>query len=1199
MLLKKLLLLLLLTLPLVLFSQIEESPNQKFLYDHLGRIIYSEQGGRVEYPADDSAKDSRLVLSELESALANSINMGILSDVQLVDSPVVNGEIVSFNPIWRAGITGYGIGSTGFVTEDIDNDGDIECVMGGSYAYWYVLEYDVQTEDYGISWMSPYHAAKINVLSAFDFDNDGLFQILSGLNDGLIEVYDGDTLEKSAIINAGSAVKKILYADADNDGKKEMLVLTDSKILLYEPENMVLESVIDLAINSIPAANDMEVGNVDEELNLEILLSNGYVLKYDGVSLEKNRLFETTSKLIMVDSGDINGDAIDEIIVAPYDHGVAAFSGITGEKIGFIKANISVDALYVDDIDADGKAEVLYGDDQWGSLYCYDILSGAEKWQIKNPDHGVTNIGVADTDNDGKTEIFWGAGESSSAGDYLFIYDLETGTKEWQNVDLSGPFFALDIGDVDADGDLEIVCVSNKSDGGYEDGIVSVYDAVTRQLEWQSGPDALGGLTTGGVHDVEIKDLDGDQVPEIIVATSKTYDGLLCVFDGITHEQKLMTLFSDYKNLTALSSGDVDNDGESEIIIANNGITVVNSMTGYVEWSIGLENDITSEITVLKALDLDNDGQLEIVALANSLYVIKGPDYQLKTSMLTELNGLDFYDVDSDNIIDIITTDSSGSILVIDSQTLELKNSYITTAASIASVRVVDLQNDGNLEFVLGCSDYLYLYSSKIDGIIWQSEFLNNHAGSYDNIRISDINQDSFPEILVGTGHGVIQFEAVFLPDPDTGKIFLSPSEISAETGSVFTHSCFVNTGKYHVDTFVAEIEYDKNLIQPIDAISSNFKNISAGVDINTGKLRVSGNAIDLLGLDPELELFQISWKVENTAAHTNLVPILVNLFDNHGQRIEGPKGEAVKVYIFYPQGDINHSGKIDLEDAELLAAYLSKGELVGDESLADLDKDGKIGFSDLIKLTGLALDKPVIPLVDNPPEGKVSLITSKPKLLLEQTFNVELWLDSGAQNLKAFDFILDVSARDIEIQAISLAGEYDFAAEEFMYPNIVRLRGFFKKPLAPSENIHLANIQMKTRTKVVSPYIKLRVNELLDSTASRIPGPVNVLADFEIINGKVGDVIVDNKVDILDALIVARAYVGIAFPDKDAELRMDVNNDNKVDILDALLIARYYVGLISELPAWNLGARDLENIAVVDDYFPKYPDTVLENLSN
>ncbi len=71
-----------------------------------------------------------------------------------------------------------------------------------------------------------------------------------------------------------------------------------------------------------------------------------------------------------------------------------------------------------------------------------------------------------------------------------------------------------------------------------------------------------------------------------------------------------------------------------------------------------------------------------------------------------------------------------------------------------------------------------------------------------------------------------------------------------------------------------------------------------------------------------------------------------------------------------------------------------------------------------------------------------------------------------------------------------------------------------------------------------------------------------------------IGDVNVDSKVDIVDALLVAKYYVGACDCVADPAVA-DVNLDGKADIVDALVIAQYYVGLVSSLP---INQKQLEN---------------------
>jgi hypothetical protein len=81
-----------------------------------------------------------------------------------------------------------------------------------------------------------------------------------------------------------------------------------------------------------------------------------------------------------------------------------------------------INALTVVDSDGDTTPEVIYGDGQWGSVHILAGETGLVISSIKNPDHGVTDILVAELDGSEGLELIWGAGHSSTGADYLYIY---------------------------------------------------------------------------------------------------------------------------------------------------------------------------------------------------------------------------------------------------------------------------------------------------------------------------------------------------------------------------------------------------------------------------------------------------------------------------------------------------------------------------------------------------------------------------------------------------------------------------------------------------------------------------------------------------------------------------------------------------------------------------------------------------------
>jgi lysophospholipase L1-like esterase len=73
------------------------------------------------------------------------------------------------------------------------------------------------------------------------------------------------------------------------------------------------------------------------------------------------------------------------------------------------------------------------------------------------------------------------------------------------------------------------------------------------------------------------------------------------------------------------------------------------------------------------------------------------------------------------------------------------------------------------------------------------------------------------------------------------------------------------------------------------------------------------------------------------------------------------------------------------------------------------------------------------------------------------------------------------------------------------------------------------------------------------------------ILGMSQVFAQSCGDVDNNGTVDIIDALLVAQDYVGIASTEINRDLA-DVNADGNINIVDALLIAQFYVGIVADL---------------------------------
>jgi hypothetical protein len=116
----------------------------------------------------------------------------------------------------------------------------------------------------------------------------------------------------------------------------------------------------------------------------------------------------------------------------------------------------------------------------------------------------------------------------------------------------------------------------------------------------------------------------------------------------------------------------------------------------------------------------------------------------------------------------------------------------------------------------------------------------------------------------------------------------------------------------------------------------------------------------------------------------------------------------------------------------------------------------------------------------------------------------------------------------------------------------IADLRAEFNVPQMPFV------IAMIDRTPTWKEYAVVRQAEM--NVANSV---ANVSGGATPTPASLGDVNIDGRIDIVDALLVAQYYVGLV-PANFNPGNADVNKSGSIDIVDALRIARFYVGLIT-----------------------------------
>lgn len=699
------------------------------------------------------------------------------------------GSVAGAPPVtleWQLAAYGIGIGESGMVIGDIDADGAVEMVVSsypssyGGFSYWYVFAYD--GTDYAIRWASLPSDAVFYRLTAEQLDGDPALEIVITV-DGHLLVYDGATFEQQTDMPIASSTPIGLdVANVDGDAALEAVICDESDTWVYD-----LDSGVEQLHLAGLGGYDVVVGETDGTPGLEIVIADGS---------DPGRVVDAVTGAVewshplgfgdILAIGDIDGDSMDEILAGFSWSGLQVWNGDThGYAWGVPIFNLA--AVMTGDVEGDGPIDVVYGDAQWGDVHVLDGSNGIEKWSVPNPEHGVTRITIGDLDASGTNEIFFGAGYTSTGPDHLYVVDTSSHALVWESLDFSGPFYGLAAGDVDADGDNELVSTCFSTNSGYDDGIYFVHDALTKTLEYASGPPT--GIDWSGIWDLELADIDADPELEIFLPTSTTYDGILQCRDGGTHAVQWEAHLSPGLTFASLEIADPDGDGSLEAVsgveVQHTGAPGVyaylhNAETGALEWeSFDLQSffGFFANLTLLRVSDIDEDPAEEVLVAerGSDILAIDPVAYTIDMSTAGLLvTALEIADVDVDGSDDIVIGTETGLI-----QTVNPASGLPTTlagpfAGAIDGLAVAELTGDSAPDFVFACNDQVYLVDGATMAPVWVSDDLGTEVGRNDSLVVGDLDEDGNVEIWVNAGP-VCHF--MFEVGPTTDIIFIDGFE--------------------------------------------------------------------------------------------------------------------------------------------------------------------------------------------------------------------------------------------------------------------------------------------------------------------------------------------------------------------------------------------------------------------------------------
>jgi len=340
------------------------------------------------------------------------------------------------------------------VTGDLDGDGDLD-IVSGSYS----------AEDY---------------------------EIVAWQNDGT--PFTGGTWSQQDVGSSTDDVQQIVLGDLDGDGDLDIAScsksIEDNEVIVWENDGTPFDglwtqqdvgasnaSVYGVALGDLDGDGDLDVvtGSQQEE-DFEVIAWQNDGSPFSGLWSQHN-VGASTDHVWALTLGDLDNDGDLDIVTGSgspaEDYEIIAWSNDGSPFNGLWAQNdvgasqISVWAVKLGDLDNDGDLDILHSSQKEAD---YEIIA----WQndgtpfsglwignnVGASTESVVEVEMADMDNDGDLDIV--SGNADSGGYQVVIWGNTgspfTGLWEAHDVGVTDDFIsALTVGDLDADGDLDIV----------------------------------------------------------------------------------------------------------------------------------------------------------------------------------------------------------------------------------------------------------------------------------------------------------------------------------------------------------------------------------------------------------------------------------------------------------------------------------------------------------------------------------------------------------------------------------------------------------------------------------------------------------------------------------------------------------------------------------------------------------------------